>query len=126
MFRCLLLTQSGHLPGVTDYAFCGLTRARGTSPARCSGRIGQANPIRPFLGAVSCSSVSWHSFLPPHLRELHSILISPSIPRASAWTTKVSSSNGSLATTLATPCRQAWLRLQEYLVSLKHGPAKIG
>src|SRR5262249_47645149 len=29
-------------------------------------------------------------------------------------------------TTLATPCRQAWLPLQEYLVSLKHGPAKIG
>src|SRR5262249_49845322 len=71
-------------------------------------------------------SVSWHSFLLPHLRELHSISISPSIPRASVWTTKVYSSNGSLATTLATPCRQAWLPPQEYLVSLQHGPARIG
>jgi hypothetical protein len=46
--------------------------------------------------------------------------------RASGWTTIVYLSNGSLVTTLATRCKQVWLRLQEYSVCLQHGLAKIG
>src|SRR5262249_15926417 len=74
----------------------------------------------------SCSSVRWHSFLLPGLRGLHFTSISPSTPHGLAWMTKIYSSNGNRATTLATRCRQAWLPLQEYLVCLQPGPVNIG
>src|SRR5262245_45112792 len=78
------------------------------------------------LGAGSCSSVSWRSFLLPRLRELRSTSTSPSTLRGSAWMTKTCLHNGNLATTPATRCRLAWLPLQEYLVCLLHGLLKNG
>src|SRR5262249_5591379 len=77
-------------------------------------------------GAALCSSVNWHSSLARRLLVLLSTSISPSIPRALVWTTKIYLSNGSLATPLVTRCRQAWLPVQEYSACLPRGLVKIG